>query len=75
MNKKSFAYLFTLGPKIVWSGETPNSLATRIATEPKNVVLEVQEFIKRSTAGDHMSLDTGEMIWCTRDGAIDYGPK
>lgn len=65
MGMKKFAYLFTLGGRIVWSSENENSLMTRMATEPKAVHEDVREFVDTSTPGMHMQLPTGEFIFRT----------
>ena len=62
---KKFAYLFTLGGRIVWSSENENSLMTRLAMVPKSVHEEVWEFIAHSTPGQHIQLPTGEFIFRT----------
>ena len=62
---KRFAYLFTIGNKIVWSGENEVSLTHRMKSEPKEVRDEVEEFIGLAQPGYHLELPTGEFIFCT----------
>ena len=62
---KKFAYLFTLGDKIVWSSETEVSLVNRMKSEPSAVREEVGVFIQFSKPGDHIQIPSGEFIFCT----------
>ena len=62
---KKFAYLFTLGTKIVWSSENQVSLKHRLKNEPEWVRKEADEFIEKSKPGDFMQLPTSEFISCT----------
>lgn len=62
---KKFAFLFTLGNKIVWSGDTPTQLLNRVSEEA-DLVIKVAEFINVAHAGHHMELPTGEFIFCTK---------
>jgi len=64
---KRFAYLFTIGGKIVVSRETSVALLHRMKSEPAAVRDEVEDFITTSYPGDDMQLPTGEFIFCTAD--------
>jgi hypothetical protein len=64
---KKFAYLFTLGGKIVISRDNLIELQRRVRNEPGDVQAEVADFIKNSSPGDDMQLPTGEFIFCVSD--------
>jgi hypothetical protein len=61
---KRFAYLFTLGGKIVVSRENEVQLRHRVKSEPKEIRDKVANFIKTSFPGDDMQLPSGEFIFC-----------
>jgi hypothetical protein len=62
---KKFAYLFTLGGKIVRSSENQVSLNHRMESETEHVQREVEDFALKSNPGDFMQMPTGEFIFCT----------
>ncbi len=61
--KKKFVYLFPIGNKIQWSGDTVEVLKKRGST--LDDVNEIEEFIETATVGCHMILSTGEFIFRT----------
>lgn len=61
--KYQYAYLFTIGNKIVWSGETKESLPDRAGTpRDKDLILD---FIEEDHIGSFIELSTGEFIFQT----------
>ena len=62
---KKFAYLFTVGGKIVWSSENQVSLQHRLKSAPQATRDMADDFIGDSTSGMHIQLPTGEFIFCT----------
>lgn len=64
---KKFAYIFNVGSRIAWSGDTEEMLKNRIKKESKKVKTEVNNFIKNSQPGDFYVIEPyGEMILVTR---------
>ena len=63
---KRFAFLFTVGGKIVISRENSLQLQHRMrdGTNSKAVRDDVAHFVEHSFPGDDMSLCTGEVIFC-----------
>ena len=64
---KQFAYLFTVGGKIVISREPSIHLQDRMKREPENVREAVREFIEYSAPGEDFRVSTGEVIFCVAD--------
>ena len=61
--KYQYAYLFTIGNKIVWSGETKESLVKRASNNrDANLILD---FIELDHVGSFIELSTGEFIFQT----------
>ena len=64
---KRYAYVFSIGSKIVWSGDNEEMLRNRVRTENESVKEEVEHFIKTCEVGDFMTIEPyGEMIFCVR---------
>ncbi len=63
MNNYKYAFLFTIGNKIVWSAENMKSLPNRGGTmEDIDLILK---FIERDHVGSFIELSTGEFIFQT----------
>ena len=60
-----FAYLFSLTGRVVWSGETAESLLTRLKGKNSTDYAAVQEFITQSSPGNFLSLELGDMVFRT----------
>jgi hypothetical protein len=60
---KKFAYLFTVGGKIFWSGDTEKTLPSRAADD--NDHKAITDFIKNAEVGWFTTLTTGEFIFRT----------
>ena len=61
--KYQYVYLFAINNKIVWSGETAESLSKRAGTDDDKRGIE--NFIKRGRIGHFIELTTGEYIFQT----------
>ncbi len=58
---KKFAYLFSLGGRIEWSGEDETTLHNRSGTEQDaNLILD---FVETSKVGSFIRLSTGEFVF------------
>jgi hypothetical protein len=62
--KKKFVYLFTIGGKIHWSGDTAETLINARASTPDDKA-EVKEFVETADVGSHIQISTGEFIFRT----------
>ncbi|MFB6274336.1 MAG: hypothetical protein ABEL51_15740 [Salinibacter sp.] len=62
-----FLYIFTIGRRPEWSGETADSLRERLVSDPLRLGErdKAEDFIARARPGDHTVL-TGEL----KDGTI-----
>jgi hypothetical protein len=58
---KKYAYIFTIGNSLQWSGETEQTLLKRGANEDDKQM--ISDFIDHGSVGSFIKLDTGEMIF------------
>jgi hypothetical protein len=64
---KKYAYVFSIGTKIVWSGDNEETLRNRVRTEKDTVKEDLEKFIKTCEPGDFMVIEPyGDMIFCVR---------
>jgi hypothetical protein len=61
--KYQYAYLFTIGSKIVWSGETKESLLNRVGTDRDREL--ILDFTEKDHPGSFIELSTGEFVFQT----------
>lgn len=57
----NYAYVFSINSKVVWSGETVETLKKRVNVAED--LAEIEGLIKHGKAGSHISLTTGEMVF------------
>jgi hypothetical protein len=62
--KRKYIYLFTIGNKIVHSGETEDSLRNRVEGKGNTDSdrREVEQLIRADMIGNYCSISTGEFI-------------
>ena len=56
-----YAYIFSINSKVVWSGETAETLKKRIKIA--DGLAEAEDLINHGKVGSHISLSTGEMVF------------
>jgi hypothetical protein len=65
---KKFAFVFTVGGRIVWSGEDEANICRRVKNESLQIQADVDQFIHMAEPGDFYVLEPyGEMIIRMRD--------
>jgi hypothetical protein len=60
---KKFIYMFALGGKVVWSGDTEEVLRSRADNDVDKA--EVEQLIESGEVGSFICLETGEMAMRT----------
>lgn len=59
--KRKYAYVFSMGSKVVWSSDTADALRHRIK-DPIDLQ-EIEQLIEADRPGHFITLSTGEMVF------------
>ena len=59
--KRKYAYVFSIGSNVTWSGEDVGSLRKR--TKDPIDLQEIEQLIEADRPGHFISLSTGEMVF------------
>ena len=68
-----FVYCFTINGKVNWSAETTTNLFQRATCDSDWQLIE--EFTQTAEPGSFITLDSGDLIFCTRTHSISQSIK